>query len=94
MAMRGSYGEVMWTLDKAWRVGWTALTTSRRRATSGVLDRHRQHGAVGATDYARLSRWPVEAQFGYREETVKFPDAVDLRLGGLILGAALRLGPP
>lgn len=42
----------------------------------------------------RLPRWPVEVQFGYREETVKFPDAVDLRLGGLILGAAYRLGSP
>ena len=41
----------------------------------------------------RLSRWPVEAQFGYREETVRFPDAVDLRLGGLILGVGVRLGP-
>lgn len=42
----------------------------------------------------RLSRWPIEAQFGYREETVQFPDGVDQRLGGLILGAAVRLGPP
>jgi len=63
--------------------------------TSVVASRNISVGTraeVGLT--YRPSRWPVEAQFGYREETVKFPDAVDLRLGGLILGAAFRLGAP
>jgi hypothetical protein len=38
-------------------------------------------------------RVPLEIQFGYREESVSFPDAVNLRFGGLTAGLLLQLGP-
>jgi len=35
-------------------------------------------------------RWPVEAHFGYRVESIDFEDTNDLRIAGLVAGLAVR----
>lgn len=92
----------VWRLYGAGATAVTALGSTGLRAMADVtvfpisntVASREISTAVRAEVGLRYSapRWPVEARMAYRLEDVAFSDGVDLRFGGVLLGAGVRFG--